>query len=98
MMTKDRPRDFSRGKTISITIGEPLHPTGEDPAAETAELHAVMTALLDRAVADYPAAEQPPGAWWVPARLGGSAPTPERAAELDAEEKRARAARRAAKK
>ena len=48
MMTKDHPRDFSRGKTISITVGEPLHPTGEDPVAETAELRAAMTALLDR--------------------------------------------------
>ena len=40
MMTKDHPRDFSRGKTIAIRVGEPLHPTGEDPVAETAELHA----------------------------------------------------------
>ena len=27
MMTKDHPRDFSRGKTIAITVGEPMHPT-----------------------------------------------------------------------
>ena len=40
MMTKDHPRDFSRGKTIAIRVGEPMHPTGEDPAAETAELRA----------------------------------------------------------
>ena len=31
MMTKDHPRDFSRGKTIAIRVGEPLHPTGADP-------------------------------------------------------------------
>ena len=29
MMTKDHPRDFSRGKTIAIRVGEPLHPTGD---------------------------------------------------------------------
>ncbi len=45
MMTKDHPRDFSRGKTIAITVGEPLHPTGADPVAETAVLHRVMSEL-----------------------------------------------------
>ena len=38
LMTKDHPRDFSRGTPISIPVGEPLHPTGADPVAETAEL------------------------------------------------------------
>ena len=97
MMTKDHPRDFSRGTTIAITVGEPLHPTGDDPVAETAELRAAMTALLDRTIRDYPADEQPPGSWWLPASYGGSAPTLEEAAALDAEEKRLRAKRRANK-
>jgi 1-acyl-sn-glycerol-3-phosphate acyltransferase len=94
MMTKDHPKDFSRGKTISISVGEPLHPTGADPVAETAQLRAAMAALLDRAIRDYPAHEQPPGSWWVPASYGGNAPTPEEADRLDAEEKRARAEHR----
>ena len=85
MMTKDHPRDFSRGKTIAITVGEPLHPTASDPAAETAELHAAMSALLDQTIEAYPADEQPPGSWWLPAAYGGSAPTLEEAAALDAE-------------
>ncbi len=55
MMTKDHPKDFSRGKTIAIRVGEPLHPTGADPVAETAELHAVMTDLLDASIRGYPA-------------------------------------------
>ncbi len=97
MMTKDHPKDFSRGKTISISVGEPLHPSGDDPVAETAELKAVMTQMLEKAIADYPAEEQPPGAWWVPARLGGSAPTLAEAERLDGEEKRERAAKRKAK-
>ena len=96
LMTKDHPRDFSRGKTIGIRVGEPMHPTGEDPAAETLELHRRLAALLDEAINAYPSAEQPPGSWWLPASRGGSAPTPERAAELDAEEKAARAARKKA--
>lgn len=95
MMTKDHPKDFSRGKTIAIAVGEPLHPTGADPVAETAELHAAMSALLDQVIADYPAAEQPPGSWWLPARHGGSAPTLEEAARLDVAEKRERARKKA---
>ncbi|MBC9732387.1 lysophospholipid acyltransferase family protein [Nocardioides marmotae] len=98
IFTKDHPRDFSRGTTIGIRVGEPLHPTGVDPVAETAELRAALTSLLDETIAAYPAEEQPPGSWWLPARLGGSAPTPEEAERLDAEEKRDRAARRAAKR
>lgn len=97
MMTKDHPRDFSRGKTIAIRVGAPLHPTGADPAKDTLELHDRLRELLDLAIENYPAEEQPPGSWWLPASRGGSAPTPERAAELDQEEKAARAARRAAR-
>jgi 1-acyl-sn-glycerol-3-phosphate acyltransferase len=92
--TKDHPQDFSRGTTIVIRVGAPLHPTGADPVAETAELKAVMGDLLEQAIDAYPDAEQPPGCWWLPARHGGTAPTLEEAALLDAEEKAARAARR----
>jgi 1-acyl-sn-glycerol-3-phosphate acyltransferase len=98
MMTKDHPRDFSRGKTIAIRVGEPFHPTGADAVAETAQLHRTMSEMLDAAIRDYPAAEQPSGSWWVPARHGGTAPTLEEAARLDVEERRERAARRRAKR
>jgi 1-acyl-sn-glycerol-3-phosphate acyltransferase len=87
MMTKDHPRDFSRGKTIAIRVGAPLHPTGADPVAETALLRSTMAELLDRTIRDYPAEEQPPGSWWLPASYGGSAPSPDEALRLDAEEK-----------
>ena len=97
VLTKDHPKDFSRGKTIAITVGEPLHPSGDDPVAETAELHEVMSRLLDETIRAYPAEEQPPGSWWLPAAYGGSAPTLEEAARLDTEEKRRRAERRAAR-
>jgi 1-acyl-sn-glycerol-3-phosphate acyltransferase len=94
MLTKDHPKDFSRGKTILLRVGEPVHPTAADPVAETAELHRAMSAMLEESIRDYPAEEQPPGSWWLPRRFGGSAPTLEEAAEMDAEEKRQRAARR----
>ncbi|MDT7712147.1 MAG: hypothetical protein QOG46_836, partial [Pseudonocardiales bacterium] len=57
---------------------------GRGPAADV-ELVKVMDGLLDETRARYPAA---PGddPWWVPAHLGGTAPTPEQAAELDARE------------
>ena len=97
MMTKDHPRDFSRGKTIVLRVGPALRPTGEDPVAETAALRASMSELLEDAIAAYPDAEQPPGSWWLPARHGGSAPTLDEAAAMDAEEKRLRAERRAAR-
>ena len=98
MMTKDHPKDFSRGKTIAISVGAPMHPTGENAAAETAELHRVMSEMLDEAIRSYHAEEQPPRSWWVPASHGGSAPSLEEAARLDAAEKRERAAKRAAKR
>lgn len=98
LMTKSHERDLTGSKTIGVWVGEPMHPTGDDPDAETAELHRRMTELLDRAITAYPAEEQPPGSWWLPAAYGGSAPTPEEATRLDAEEKRERAARRRAKR
>lgn len=98
MLTKDHPRDLCRGKTIAIRVGEPLHPTGSDPVAETATLKAAMADLLDQTIRDYPADEQPPGSWWLPASYDGSAPTLDEAARMDAEEKRRRAERKAQKR
>ena len=97
LMTKDHPRDFGRHKTITVTIGEPISPQGATAVEKTAELRAAMAAMLDKAIAEYPAEEQPPGSWWLPARYGGSAPTPEEAKRLDEQELAERAARRRAK-
>ena len=94
MMTKDHDKDFSRGKAVTIRVGPPV-PLSGDAGADTARLHAAMTGLLDEAIAAYPQPE--PGAWWLPARYGGTAPTLERAAELDAAERATRAARRTSK-
>lgn len=94
MLTKDHPRDFSRGKTVAVSVGPPTHPAGVDPVAETAELHQVMSGLLDDAIGSYPKAEQPDGCWWLPKRYGGSAPSLAEAAALDAAERAERARRR----
>jgi len=97
IQTKDHPRDLSRGKTIVIRVGEPLHVTGEDPLAETAELKRRMEALLDECIRAYPETEKEPGAWWLPVSYGGSAPTLEEAERIDVEEKKLRAERKAAR-
>ncbi|RNL60744.1 1-acyl-sn-glycerol-3-phosphate acyltransferase [Nocardioides marmoriginsengisoli] len=98
-LTKGKPRDFKRHKTVGIEVGEPLHPKPEDNANQvTAELQTRMQAMLDRLIRSHPQEEQPPGSWWLPASYGGSAPTPEEAAAMYAEERRLRAERKAAKK
>ena len=80
-------RDLTRGRSIIITVGEPLPvPRGVDPDVTTHELHARLAELLDASIARYP--DKPLGAWWIPARFGGSAPTP---AEALAIEERVRA-------
>ncbi len=80
LWTKGRPRNLTqRHVPILIRAGAPFQPTpDDDPEALTAELRQRMSALLDEAQRDYP--ERPaPGAFWLPAHLGGGAPTPEEA-------------------
>lgn len=98
-LTKGKPRDFGRHKTVAIEVGEPLHPSPEDnPNLVTKDLQARMEDMLDRLIRTYPADEQPPGSWWLPARYGGSAPTPDEAVAMYAEERRRRAERKAAQR
>jgi len=93
---KGRKRDYTRGRTISISVGAPLTPSSTDPEAETAALKAAMAALLDTAIRTHP--DQEPNAWWVPASYGGSAPTLAQAQELEAEDRRRRLERRLAER
>ncbi len=93
LVTKDHPRDLSRGTAVTIRIGEPISVTADDPAAETADLKRSLQTLLDESIRSYPQHED--GAWWVPASYGGTAPTLEEAARLDAAERRRRAEHRA---
>lgn len=98
VMTKDHPRDLSRHKTISVMVGEPIDPHGGTAVEKTDELKRRMSEMLESSIRAYPADEQPPGSWWLPASHGGAAPTPERAKQLDREELKERAARRAAQR
>jgi 1-acyl-sn-glycerol-3-phosphate acyltransferase len=92
MWTKDHPKALGRKKVqIEVCVGAPIPPEG-DAAALEASMRESMTALLDRVQREYP---HPEGAYWVPRRLGGTAPTPEEAARLDEAELAERARRRA---
>jgi 1-acyl-sn-glycerol-3-phosphate acyltransferase len=83
LWTKDRPKNLTqRHVPVLIRVGEPFQPAlADDQDALTMHLRGRMSALLDQAQRDYPGApargEDP---WWLPAHLGGTAPTPEEAA------------------
>ena len=90
--TKDHPRKMWRPKVpVSVAVGSPIPPT-LPPTELTELLRSRMQQLLDEVQDAY--GPYPPGEFWVPQRLGGSAPTPAHAAELDAAEAAERAARR----
>ncbi|MGY1782788.1 lysophospholipid acyltransferase family protein [Geodermatophilus sp. SYSU D01036] len=86
--TKKHPVDLTRGRAVTVLLGEPVVPLpGEQPAELLARTRAAMEALLDEAQRTYP--QQPAGPedlWWVPAHLGGTAPTLEEATARDAQD------------
>jgi 1-acyl-sn-glycerol-3-phosphate acyltransferase len=89
--TKGYPKRLGRTNTpISIAVGEPIAPVGP-PNELTDKLRSVMQKMLLELQEGY---HHEPGAYWVPARLGGSAPTLEEADKLDAQDLAARAAKR----
>ncbi|WKG03300.1 1-acyl-sn-glycerol-3-phosphate acyltransferase [Mycolicibacterium sp. HK-90] len=90
--TKDHPKALGRNKIpVAVEVGEPIAPTGS-VAELDARLRTEMTGMLDRAQHAYPT---PAGEYWVPCRLGGSAPTPAEAKRLDEVELAERARKRA---
>ena len=98
ILTKGRPRNLQRGVPITVSFGAPVaYEPGEDPTHVTDRLMARITELVDAAAAAYPA--RPAGdddRWWLPAHLGGAAPTVEEVREIAAREAaERRAARRA---
>jgi 1-acyl-sn-glycerol-3-phosphate acyltransferase len=90
--TKDHPRNLGRKKIpITVAVGAPL------PAALTIDetntaMREAMTTLLHKVQEEYP---HPEGAYWVPRRLGGSAPTMDEAKVLEEKELAERARKRA---
>jgi 1-acyl-sn-glycerol-3-phosphate acyltransferase len=90
LWTKDHPKALGRKRfPVMVAAGSPIAPEG-GLVAES--LRAEMTQLLHDVQAEY---AQPPGAFWLPRRLGGGAPTPEEARRIEEAESAERARRRA---
>ncbi len=87
LWTKKVPRNFNRASVpIIVSFGAPMYfSPGEDPELALARLKGAMQSLLDSAQREYP--DSPIGQRWAPARLGGTAPTPEMV-ELESRERR----------
>ncbi|GAC50701.1 lysophospholipid acyltransferase family protein [Gordonia aichiensis] len=95
--TKSGTRDMGRSAIpVSVSYGAPI-PVAADanPEQATAELRDTMRTLLFHVQDEY--GPYPPHAFWVPHRLGGSAPTPDEAAVIEKEEAERKAADRARK-
>lgn len=89
--TKGHPKSLGRKKIpITVKIGAPIYAAATLEQTQVA-LHSSMNTLLHEAQESYP---HPAGAYWVPRRLGGGAPTPEEAKALDEAELTERAYRR----
>lgn len=96
ILTKGRPRNLQRGVAVSVRFGEPVaYDPDDDPTEVTKRLMERIDDLVEELWTLYP--QQPGGEhdrWWVPAHLGGTAPTVADAEELAAQERAERRARR----
>jgi len=82
LLTKGRPFRPQRHVSVLVEYGEPFYPSGRTGAAKTAELMERINALVLSAQQRYPQQATPTNNWWLPAHLGGTAPTPEEAEAL----------------
>ncbi|MET1020928.1 MAG: lysophospholipid acyltransferase family protein [Arthrobacter sp.] len=82
-----RRHGFSLGRAwrapVRIHVGEPVTvDPSRDAAAATDALRAVLQSGIDACIADFPL-KPAPGAWWMPAELGGGAPSEAERRRLD---------------
>ncbi len=85
LWTKGRQRTLTkRHVPIHIHAGEPFLPgTQDDPEVLSKDLRERMSAILVDLQSGYPEQPAADDRWWLPAHLGGTAPTPDEAAALD---------------
>lgn len=81
LLTKWQPRRLRPGVCVTVRYGAPWHPPADQaPATATAELMRRITELLEVEQASYPQhPRNEQDRWWLPAHLGGTAPTPQEA-------------------
>ncbi|WP_320775571.1 lysophospholipid acyltransferase family protein [Streptomyces sp. CRN 30] len=87
LWTKGHPRNFRRSHIpITIRVGEAIEASKDKYAgALTRQVRDRVQELLEAAQRAYPVRPKSPGdTWWVPAHLGGTAPTPEEVRAADA--------------
>jgi 1-acyl-sn-glycerol-3-phosphate acyltransferase len=78
--TKDHPRKLGRAKIpVTVMAWAPVQPADTIELTDAA-MREAMTTALHQVQESY---EHPAGAYWVPRRMGGSAPTLEEAKVLD---------------
>jgi 1-acyl-sn-glycerol-3-phosphate acyltransferase len=92
--TTGRRPVWRRKVAVSVWVDEPLAIGPDETAAEvTARLAVRLRELVDEVVAAYPDRASSGDDWWLPAHVGGGAPTPEVAAEQERAALEARRAR-----
>lgn len=95
ILTKDRPKNFERRVAIDVYIGEPIdYQVDDNPVEVTARLMDAIAVLVEKAQGNYPQQPKPGEDWWLPAHMGGSAPTMEAADALAARDVARRKAKR----
>ena len=96
ILTKGRPKNWQRNITITVDLAAPIpYDASSDPETVTKRLMEVIEEMVQRASVSYP--EEPSGAddrWWLPAHLGGTAPTVDESREMARAEREERARRR----
>lgn len=96
ILTKDRPKNFQRGVVIDVRYGAPISYTPDEDVTEvTKRLMDAITGLVEAAAREYP--QQPANdddRWWLPASMGGTAPTVEEAEAKAAADRETRRAKR----
>jgi 1-acyl-sn-glycerol-3-phosphate acyltransferase len=84
LLTKGRPRNLQRGVPISVAYGPPVdYEPDDDPAVVTKRLMATISEMAEDLMLRYP--DEPAGEadrWWLPAHLGGAAPTVQAAEDM----------------
>ncbi|MGW1071248.1 lysophospholipid acyltransferase family protein [Streptomyces sp. NPDC002537] len=86
LWTKGHKRDLRRHHIpITMRVGEPITPGPEEHADSVTErVRGRVQELLESAQRAYPVRPKgPDDTWWIPAHLGGTAPTPAQATAQD---------------
>ena len=82
--TSGRRPVLRRRVPVTVWVDEPLDRVPGETAAQMTERLAVrLRELVDKALAEYPERPAAGDEWWLPAHLGGAAPTSEEAAEAE---------------